>query len=82
MTNKKFFEETIANEIPIFERVFKSIPDKPKDWRAHPKNQNTEEIARTLVFDSMSIPILLQTGEFDFGEGMMKDSGTILEHFF
>jgi uncharacterized damage-inducible protein DinB len=76
MTDKKFFEKTMVDELPRFERVLKAIPNKLKDLRAHPKNQNAEEIIRTLVFDSISIPTILETGEFDFGEESKMDSGT------
>lgn len=79
MTNKKFFEQTIADEIPRFDRVFKAIPNKLKDFRAHPKNQSAEEIVKTLVFDSVSIPILLETAEFDFGDESLMNSGTVSE---
>lgn len=77
MTNKEFFEKTIEDEIPVFERVFKAIPNKLKDWKAHPKNRNTEEIVKVLFLDSVSMPVLLETGEVDFGEEPEEDPGTV-----
>ena len=68
MTNKEFFEKTLKEEIPRFDKVFKAMPEKLKDWRAHPKNRNTEEIMTVVVNDAMSMPVILETGEFDFGE--------------
>mgnify|MGYP001583781945 CR=1 FL=1 len=79
MTDKEFFQKTIEDEVPRFDRVFKAVPNKLKDSRAHPKNQRVEEIVKTLAFDSMSMPILLETAEFDFGEESSMDSGTTSE---
>lgn len=67
MKNKDFFEETLKDEMPRFERALKALPDKLKDWKAHPKNRNTEEVLWVLVYDSRSLPALLKVGEFDFG---------------
>jgi hypothetical protein len=77
MTSKEFFGKTIKNEMSAFERVFKAVPNKLKDFRAHPKNRNTEEIVKTLFFDSVSMPTLLETGEVDFGEEPKMDPGTV-----
>lgn len=79
MTNKKFFEQTISNELPRFERVFAAIPDDPKDLRAHPKNKNAKELVETLAYESMIIPTIFETGEFDFELSYPKDPKTVSE---
>jgi hypothetical protein len=68
MTDKEFLKNTIEDETPRFERTLKAFPDELKDWRAHPKNRSAQEIASVMVFDSMTMPIILEKGEVDFGK--------------
>lgn len=79
MTEKEFFEKTIEEEIPRFDRVFKALPDEPKDIKAHPKNRNVREIIEVMALESLSVPILLETGEFDFGKDMPTGSKNVSE---
>lgn len=65
MTDHKFFIKTITNEIPIFEKVFDSLPDHPSDWRAHADNRNTLELATIMAVNAMTLPIVLKSGSVD-----------------
>jgi uncharacterized damage-inducible protein DinB len=80
MTNKEFFVYTLEDEIPRFERVFKAIPDNIQDdVRAHPKNQNAQEIITTLAYESEAMPLILQEGQFDFSEADIPEFKTVNE---
>jgi hypothetical protein len=65
MTEQKYFVKTLTNEIPVFERVFDALPDKPAEWSAHPKNKNTVDLATSMFFESTGYPVFLKTGVVD-----------------
>ena len=65
MTEQKFFIQTLKNEIPIFERVFLAFPDKLTDWRSHPKNKGTLELASSMLNEASGFPVFLKTGVVD-----------------
>jgi uncharacterized damage-inducible protein DinB len=68
MTDQKFFVKTLESEIPIFNRVFLALPDKPVDWRAHPKNKSTLQLAKDMTAEALVFPTLLKTGKIDFSK--------------
>jgi len=68
MTYKEFFVETLNDEMPRFERVFKSLPAEPADLRHHPKNKNVREIVETMVWETAVTPEMLKTGILDFSK--------------
>jgi hypothetical protein len=70
MTEQKFFVKTMKNEIPIFERVFSVLPDKPTDWSAHPKNKSTMDLAISMFYESTGYPVFLKTGMIDSSDPM------------
>jgi uncharacterized damage-inducible protein DinB len=77
MTDKKVFEKMIENEIPIFDRVFLALPDKPSDWRAHPKNKNALELSSYMTTEAAMFPIFLKTGEVDIEKVSTPKSDSI-----
>jgi uncharacterized damage-inducible protein DinB len=77
MTEQKFFIKTIASEIPIFNRVFSALPDKPSNWRAHPKNKNALELATSMAAEATMFPVFLKTGEVDIEKAVPPKGDTI-----
>jgi uncharacterized damage-inducible protein DinB len=69
--------KTIKGEIPIFERVFLALPDKPADWRAHPKNKNAMELVSQMTFEAMTFPVFLKTGKVDFDKAPKPQGDTV-----
>lgn len=86
MTDQKFFVQTIKKEIPIFDRVFSALPNKPSDHRAHPKNKGTIELASSMLFESSWFPMFLKTGvvniEADQAEKPKADDIKKISHDF
>jgi len=75
MTEQKFFVKMMKNEIPIFERVFNALPDKPSEWSAHPKNKKTADLAASMFFESFGFPFFLKTGMIDSSDPMPDKPG-------
>lgn len=60
MSEKKLFVEMLKNEIPLFENIFLALPNKPAEWRAHPKNKSTSELAIDMLTEVASFPLFLK----------------------
>ncbi|MBA3733489.1 hypothetical protein H0W91_03915 [Patescibacteria group bacterium] len=68
MNNKEFFIETLKDELPRFERVFKAIEAVPKNKHGHkhdPKSRTASELAGTIGAESGMIVTFLKTGKLD-----------------
>ena len=65
MSDQKLFAIMLKNDLPAFKSVFLSLPDPIKDWRAHPKNKSTQELAADMVTETGSFPLFLKNESVD-----------------
>jgi uncharacterized damage-inducible protein DinB len=65
MTDKEFFAETVASEIPRFEKVLKALPQDKLDYKPDPKSRSAMELAATIAGESMMFPEILKSGMID-----------------
>ena len=72
MTSREFFIETIKDEIPRFEKVFKAMPKKKLSWRPHKRSRSTAEIVPAMALEAMTFVIFLKTGKIDFATVIPK----------
>ena len=69
MTEKEFFIETLKDELPRFERVFKAVEEVPKNKHGHkhdPKSRTALELVTTISAESGMIVSFLKDGKMDF----------------
>ncbi|MDB5266377.1 MAG: DinB family protein [Parcubacteria group bacterium] len=67
MTEKEFFIETMKNEVPIFERLFKALPVDKLHHTHHPKSKTAGALAIQMAEEAESIEEFLTTGLVDWG---------------
>ena len=79
MTTREFFIETLKEEAPRFERVFKALPHDKLDWRPHPKSKGAKELVASMIGEFTSIPTILKTGGIDFEKTSMPEIKSIDE---
>jgi len=74
MTDKEYFINVIADEIPRFERVLNAIPGTNRDYKPDPKSKTAIELASSMAGEGLSLSEFLTKGAFDFGT-MVKPTG-------
>lgn len=68
MTDKEFFVETIRDEAPRFERVFKSLPQDKLHHTHHAKSKTAGELLVQMTHESESFLEFLTSGVTDWTE--------------
>lgn len=77
MTDREFFIQTLADELPRFERVFRALPESKLAWRPHKKSRSALEILTSMTLEATTYPIFLKTGAFDFAKVPMPKGKTV-----
>ncbi len=67
MTDREFFVETLADEIPRFERVFRALPDSQLHYTPHEKSRSAHAIATTMTDEAVSFETFLTNGAVEWG---------------
>ncbi len=68
MTEKEFFVQTIGDELPRFEKVFKAIPSGKAHFRPHKKSRSAQELLVSMAGETSVYPKFLKTGIIDFSK--------------
>lgn len=68
MSNRQFFIKHFENEIPIFERLIKAVPDDKGDYRPHPRSRSAGEILSLFVAEIEALNSIIETGLIDWRE--------------
>ena len=68
MTDKEFFIETIKDEIPRFERVFRALPQDKLHHTHHPKSKTAKQLVIQMTDESESYMEFLSTGKTDWSK--------------
>jgi len=66
MTDKEFFVQTLKDELPRFDRVFKALPAKKMEWRPHGKSRKAMELVTAMASEASMFDTILKTGKLDF----------------
>lgn len=66
MTDREFFIETLGDELPRFDKVFKALPQDKLDYKPHEKSRSAMETVNSCAIEAATIPIFLETGKLDF----------------
>ena len=85
MTDKEFFVETMADEIPRFIRVLESVPNENLDYRPHPRSKSATELLQLFMGEPEEFMIISETGFLDFAKHKRPDlpnSRTVLIDLF
>ncbi len=67
MTDREFFLQTIEDECPRFEKVFKALPADRLDYTPHPKSRTAKQIVDSMTaLEACTFETFLTTGSLDF----------------
>lgn len=67
-SSREFFVETLKDELPRFERVFKALPAARMDYRPHEKTRSAAELAGVLADEAQMFEAILQKGDIEMSE--------------
>ncbi len=65
MTSREFFVETIKDERPRFERVFKALPEGRLDYRPHEKSRSARELLGVFADEGQMFAAIIEKGDLD-----------------
>src|SRR3989344_6785474 len=67
MTDREFFLQTMEDELPRFEKVFKALPADKLDYTPHPKSRTAMQIVDAMTaMEACTFSTFLKTGALDF----------------
>lgn len=81
MTDREFFVETLAGEIPRFERVFKALPEDKLDYK-HPgdaKGKSAGELVNMLATEASTFIPMLDTGVVNMDEFSWAEKRSLID---
>lgn len=65
MTSREFFLDTLADELPRFERALRAVPEAGMAYRPHPKSRSTAELLAVFADEAGMFGDLLEKGDLD-----------------
>jgi uncharacterized damage-inducible protein DinB len=80
-SSREFFIETLADELPRFERALKAVPEDELDYRPHEKTRTARELISVFTDEACMFDRILETGVFDmagFTPGSCRSMGDAL----
>jgi uncharacterized damage-inducible protein DinB len=76
MTEREFFIEKVAEELPPFERIFRALPMDKLAHTPHPKSKTAEQLLVQMVDEAESFVGFLSTGTTDWSKHSESSEGT------
>jgi uncharacterized damage-inducible protein DinB len=65
MTSREFFVETLKDELPRFERVFRALPESRLDYKPHEKSRSASELLGVFADEAQMFPAIIEKGVVD-----------------
>ena len=65
MTSREFFVETLKDERPRFERVFKALPESRLDYKPHEKSRSAGELLGVFADEAQMFADMIEKGVVD-----------------
>jgi uncharacterized damage-inducible protein DinB len=65
MTSREFFLDTLADELPRFERALRAVPEAGMAYRPHQKSRSTAELLAVFADEAGMFGTLLEKGDLD-----------------
>jgi len=65
MTSREFFVETLKDERPRFERVFKAVPESSLEYKPHEKSRSAGELLGVFADEALMFPAIIEKGVVD-----------------
>lgn len=84
MTSRDFFLETLADELPRFERALKAVPETGMAYRPHEKSRSAAELLAVFADEAAMFAPLLEKGDLDmagFTPGTYKTVPDVVDAF-
>lgn len=66
MSNREFFAERLAAELPAFNKVIRALPSERLDYRPHERNTPAGALAWQLSDEMSHLPALFATGNINY----------------
>ena len=82
MTSREFFLETLADELPRFERALRAVPEAGMAYRPHEKSRSAGELLAVFADEAGMFAALLEKGDLDmtgFTPGAYGRVGDVVE---
>ena len=79
MTDREFFIQTVADEIPRFERLFAALPEEKRDWKPHERSRSAFHVMTGCASEAATFRTILRTGVLSEKDFAHPSVGTIAE---
>lgn len=74
MSNREFFAERLAAEIPAFVKVLRALPSDKLDYKPHEKNTPAGNLGWQLATEVASLQELFRTGDINYAQSPRPQS--------